>query len=179
LESVLPYIDLNLELDNDLQEIVKLACAICNAPIALIAFLDEHTEYFKVKQGVDILTHPRTESFCTHTLEQNDIMIVPDAQQDARFAGNKVVTSDPGVRFYAGGPLTTAGGLNIGTLCVVDLKANNLDDTQQNMLKIIGRQAMKTIELRLRTITLEKSLKEIENQQEFINDASIRLRSFF
>lgn len=41
-------------------------------------------------------------------------MIVLDTQSDWRFAGNPNVTGPPYIRFYAGAPLRTHDGFNLG-----------------------------------------------------------------
>jgi len=183
LETISKFVGLDLELDKELQEIIELACAICHVPIALISFLDTDNLYLKIKTGMDkIVTDPiipRKETFCAYTLQQDDVMIVPDSMKDPRFSDNPAAACENGIKFYAGIPLTTTDGEKIGTLCVFDRKPGDLDQQQQNMLKIIAKQAMKTIELKLKSIKLEESLKDIESKQDFFNDASIRLRSFF
>jgi hypothetical protein len=184
LNTVLRFVGLELEFDKELQEITDLAATVCNSPTSVISFLDTDTQYFKVKRDCqDIVgaakTYPRKDTFCTHAIKQDDIMIIPDTLQDSRFADNDAVTGGPNIRFYAGTPLFTFDGQRIGTLCVLDTKPNNLDDQQQRMLKIIAKQAMKTIELKLKSLTLQEKLTEVESQQEYIHDASIRLRSFF
>jgi hypothetical protein len=182
LEEISKFVGLDLELDKELQEIIDLACAICRVPIALISFLDAETQYLKVKKGVDTdvdPSYPRKDTFCTYTIQQDDVMIVPDSFKDPRFSNNPALTGEHNIHFYAGTPLITNEGQKIGTLCVLDHQPGDLDEQQQNMLRIIAKQAMKTIELKLKSIKLEESLKDIEGKQEFFNDASIRLRSFF
>jgi len=184
LEAVLRFVGLDLELDKELQEITDLACAITKAPTAVISFLDTDTQYFKVKKDAndivgEIKTFPRKDSFCSYTIKQDDVFIIADTLADKRFANNESVTDGPHLRFYAGVPLTTSDGEKIGTLCILDTNPGNLDEHQVNMLKIIARQAMKTIELKFRTLNLEESLKEVEAQKQYVHDADIRLRSFF
>jgi len=47
-------------------------------------------------------------------------MLVPDATRDLRFADNRFVIADPGIRFYAGCPILGPRGAKVGTFCVVD-----------------------------------------------------------
>ncbi|WP_334041714.1 GAF domain-containing protein [Burkholderia ambifaria] len=46
-----------------------------------------------------------------HALLANDPMMIPGARKDDRFHDNPFVTGQPGIRFYAGGPLATPNGL--------------------------------------------------------------------
>jgi hypothetical protein len=184
LDTILRFVGLDLELDKELQEITDLACAITKAPTAVISFLDTDTQYFKVKKDAkdivgEVKTFPRKDTFCSYTIKQDEVFIIPDTLADARFADNDAVTGSPNLRFYAGVPLVTCDGQKVGTLCVLDTKPGDLEENQINMLKIIARQAIKTIELKCRTLNLEESLQEVEAQKAYVRDADIRLRSFF
>jgi len=184
LEAVLRFVGLDLELDRELQEITDLACDIAKAPTAVISFLDTDTQYFKINKDTEdvvgeIKTFPHKNTFCSYAIKQDDVFIITDTLTDARFANNESVTGGPLLRFYAGIPLSTSDGQKVGTLCILDTKPGNLDEHQANMLRIIARQAMKTIELKCKALNLEESLKEVEAQKEFVQDADIRLRSFF
>jgi len=170
---------LNIETDSEFQEFVQMASSICNSPIALITLIDEDTQWLKVRKGTDVPQMPRKTSFCTHTIEQDEVMVVPDAQLDERFANSPIVAGEPNIRFYAGTPLITHEGLKIGTLCVIDLEPHELNENQQLMLKMLGKQAIGLMDFRISVELLEKNKIEVEHQREIIKKAEITQRSFF
>ena len=179
LQAVSHFVDFDLEEDQELLEIVELASAITNCPFAVISFLDEETQYLKVRKGTNATKVPRQKSFCTHAIEQGDLLVVPDTLRDSRFVANPMVTSGPCIRFFASMPLTIRDGQKIGTLCVLDDTVHDLDEHQEVMLRILSSQVVKILELRAGIDLLEKKQKELEEQKKLNNDANIRLRSFF
>jgi GAF domain-containing protein len=50
------------------------------------------------------------------------LTIVSDGTRDRRFRDNALVTGAPFIRFYAGAPLKSADGFNLGTLCAIDAR---------------------------------------------------------
>ncbi|PPS42708.1 hypothetical protein B1A85_13390 [Chroococcidiopsis sp. TS-821] len=138
-------------------EITTLAAYICQTPVAHISLVDARRQWFKSKVGITATETPRRFSFCTHTISQSDIFIIPDTLADERFATNPFVTSDPYIRFYAGVPLTTVEGYNIGTLCVIDYVPRELTNAQVEALQKLAYQAMQLIELRRNLGELESS----------------------
>ena len=53
-----------------------------------------------------------------------------------------------GYKFYAGVPITTNEGHNVGTLCVIDYVPRKLNAQQINNLKLISHQIVELLELR-------------------------------
>jgi len=105
-----------------LDVITRLAADRFDAEIALVSLVDEQRQWFKSRHGLDAGETPRAASFCAHAIVYDEVMVVPDAAADPRFAANPLVLGAPFIRFYAGAPLITAGGQRIGTLCVIDSK---------------------------------------------------------
>ncbi len=140
-----------------LDDLAALAAQICAVPIALVSLVDEHRQWFKARVGLERTETPRDVSFCTHALQQTDLLIVPDATQDERFAKNPLVTGEPGIRFYAGAPLVTPEGAVLGTLCVIDREPRTLTPGQEQTLRVLSRQVMTQLELRRRGRELQVS----------------------
>ena len=134
--------------EQDFDNITLLATQITGAPMATISLLDENRQWFKSKQGLAISEMPRDISFCTYTIRQPGIMIVPDALQDDRFKDNPVVTGEPFIRFYAGVPIRTEDGFVLGTLCIIDLVPRTLTTQQVFALEVLARQVETLFELR-------------------------------
>mgnify|MGYP001547617859 CR=1 FL=1 len=179
LQAVERFKTLNIDTDKEFREFVDMASAVCSTPIALITLIEEDIQWLKVKKGTDVEQMPVKTSFCTHTILQDDVMVVPDAREDERFADSPIVAGAPNVRFYAGTPLITSEGHRIGTLCVIDMEPHELDEKQQQMLKMLGRQAIGLMDFRISVEMLEKNRIEVQQHKEVIKKAEIRLRSFF
>jgi hypothetical protein len=132
----------------DFDDIVELASAMCGAPVSLVTLVDAERVWFKARVGVPVEETSRDVSFCTHAILGRDLMVIPDATADARFADNPYVAMEAGIRFYAGAPLLTSDGWALGTLCVVDHAPHRLDLDQLRALRALARQVAEHLELR-------------------------------
>ena len=149
----LEVLDTNSEQHFD--ELTKLASEICETKISLISLIDSDRQWFKSKVGLDASETPRNISWCGHAILKDEIFEIPDAELDDRFRDNPLYTGQPHVRFYAGAPLKTSHGYNIGTLCVIDSSPKKLTTWQKESLQILARQVVLLLEARLREKKLE------------------------
>lgn len=115
--------------------VTRLAQKLLNVPIVLVSLVDRDRQWFKSRQGLDAPETPRDVSFCGHAIMGEDMLYVPDATRDERFADNPLVTGGPRVTFYAGQPLTHSSGAKLGTLCAIDSKPREFDEEQKQALR--------------------------------------------
>jgi signal transduction histidine kinase len=155
--------------EQDFDDIVKLASNICGTPVSLVSLLDSDRQWFKARIGTDLTETNRDVSFSSHAVLGRDLLVVPDATKDARFADNPQVTQQDGIRFYAGAPLITTDGFALGTLCVIDREPRRLDIEQLQALRALARQATSQMELRRHSIALANTtarLQELERRKD-------------
>ena len=114
-------------------------------PVALVTLVDEDRQWFKSCVGTTECETSREVSFCAHALKRKDVMVVPDALADPRFADNPMVVGGPRVRFYAGAPLHILGGHCIGTLCIIDNRPRQLTAHERVLLTDLGHLVEKEL----------------------------------
>jgi two-component system, NtrC family, sensor kinase len=159
--------------EQDYDDLTTIAAQICDTPISVISLVDRDRQWFKSCHGVEVTQTSREHAFCTYAiLNPEQVLMVPDAREDRRFAENPLVTGEVGIQFYAGAPLVTAEGYALGTICVIDQKPRQLSDTQIEALQALSRQAMAQMELRRKTNlaiaksqALEQALYQLQQAQ--------------
>jgi PAS domain S-box-containing protein len=127
-----------------LKKITDFAAALCGCPVSLVSLVEETRQTFIARSGIDITETPRDVSFCAHAMLGDEIMVVPDATDDSRFACNALVTGETNIRFYAGAPLVTEDGVPLGSLCVIDVVPHpeGLSDLQRQGLETLADNVM-------------------------------------
>lgn len=170
LEAVRRFQKYDFDLDKNLQGILKLATDIYETPVAFITLMDEHEQWFKVNRGFDVQRMPRETSFCTHVILDKEVMVVSDAFGDSRFAKNPLVNQMPHIRFYAGAPLSSNDGQNIGTLCVMDTNVKEVSENKRQLLAILAQQAIHMMELEITYKMLNEKMQQVEIQNKVLTD---------
>jgi PAS domain S-box-containing protein len=146
LEALLGYRILDTPPEQDFDDLVEVAAAVCDTPVAAIAFVDGHRSWLKAIRGIEVWELPRDTALSSETLLHADVFVVPDARVDARYQASQVVSH--GFRFFAGMRLLSPDGYAIGTVCVLDRRPRELSATQKDGLRAIARQVMSQLEFR-------------------------------
>jgi PAS domain S-box-containing protein len=180
LAALAAYDLLDTEPEQTFQDLTQLAAHVFQVPMALVVLVDRDRQWFKAKIGIEAKQTSRDVAFCAHTILGTELLLVPDARDDARFATNPLVTSSPFLRFYAGAPLITPDGYALGTFCVLDRVPRTLTSEQCWSLRILADQVMCRIELRHRVWEAEQLYQDVTERVQAMtalqeNEERIRL----
>lgn len=178
LADLVSYGILDSAPEQSYDDLTQLAAAICRTPISLITLLDDRRQWFKSRLGLDVPETPREQAFCAHAIRERTPMIVPDALRDSRFVDNPLVTGSPGIRFYAGAPICSSNGFNLGTICVIDVRPRHLDPSQIAALQVLSAQVSRLLDLRRMVRDLEVRSHELELARAAADRASAAKSSF-
>jgi signal transduction histidine kinase len=163
---------LDSEQEAQFNEIVELASRICKTPMSLITLVDENRQWVKARVGLDLVESKRNDAFCAHTILGDGLFEVPNALEDERFVDNTFVVNETNIRFYAGIPLVSENGYNLGAICVLDTVPRKLTEDQIFALDVLSRQIIKLFDLRLRNLQIEAQHSIMENQKNHLQELS-------
>lgn len=149
LSAVRRYDILDTPPDGAFDRITALAARRFGVPISIISIVDEDRIWFKSHHGLPVEQIGRDAGLCASAILSNDPHILTDARIDPRSLANPLVAGDFGLRFYAGVPLTTDDGHNLGTLCIIDKEARPIDQSQIEDLQDLAAIVMDQIEMQL------------------------------
>jgi two-component system sensor histidine kinase HydH len=136
--------------------ITKVAQIMFDVPIALVSLVDTNRQWFKSCAGLSATETPRSMSFCSHAILNEDVMSIDDATKDERFLDNPLVTGEPKIRFYAGKPIHDPNGKKLGTLCIIDTKPRSFSRADKSVLIDLANW----VESEFKNTVLTNSLKD-------------------
>ena len=129
-------------------QVVNLVRTALGVPMAAVTLIDERRQTFKAAEGIAPDDTELDEAICTQTIKGRRPLIVPDAENDDRFADLPNVMGQPFIRSYLGVPLVSADGYNLGTLCAMDNRPRNFSDAHVALMEKFAGLVMDQIELR-------------------------------
>jgi len=162
LAAVRRYDILDTPPDGVFDRITAMAARLLNVPICIVSIVDTDRIWFKSHHGIAVEQIDREPGLCASAVLNDGAWLVNDAAIDPRTMANPLVAGELGLRFYAGIPLTTHDGHNLGTLCVIDQQPRELTADELATLKDLAALVMNELELRLAARTaveLESSLR--------------------
>ena len=166
---------LGLPAEQEFHQLASLAAAMLGTPMAFLSFIDEETQWLKVRVGLELTETPREHAFCNHTILGQDVLVVEDATKDLRFHHNPFVVNDPKIRFYAGVPVASDNGFNVGSLCVIDSMPKRITVEQQAALKSLGSLASSLLARRRAGLRASELAEELEQSRTLLQVKSEQL----
>jgi diguanylate cyclase (GGDEF)-like protein len=148
LRDLHDYAILDTPPEESFDRITRLAKMTLQTPMSVVSLVAADRQWFKSRQGVTGCETARDISFCTHTIQLNEPLIIRDSHLDPRFANSPLVLGDPFIRFYIGAPLNTPAGYNIGALCAMDTVPHDPTAEQIKLLQDLARLVVDELELR-------------------------------
>ncbi len=135
------------ELEQAFADIMELAALICDTPFVFVSIENEHGRTIKSKLEFDANAIAHDSSFGRAAMRLHEqMLVVPDASADSRFAADPLVTGEPHVRFYAAVPLMTRKE-DTTTLCIIDRQPKQLTVARQSALQALQRRTTSALEL--------------------------------
>ena len=166
LKALFRYEILDTPPEGAFNRIASLATKLFQVPIALISLVDNERVFFKANVGMPgVKNVPRGESLCSLAVLQEKPTVFNDAENEPCLLANPLVAGSFGLKFYAGAPLITSDGYNIGTVCLVDKKPRNFSEKEMEMLEDLAAVVMDEIEIRI------SSIKALRAQQDLMHIA--------
>jgi two-component sensor histidine kinase len=149
MAAVKRYDILDTPPDGAFDRITTIAARRFDVPISIISIVDHDRIWFKSHRGLAVKQIGRDPGLCASAILSRLPHVLSNAAIDPRSLANPLVAGDFGLRFYAGVPLRTQDGFNLGTLCVIDKEPRPVDQKQIDDLKDLASLVMDQMELRL------------------------------
>ena len=156
---------LDTEPEERFDRLTRIARRLFKVPVALVSLVDANRQWFKSAAGLELRETPRDISFCAHAILNDQLFIIPDARNDARFFDNPLVTGPQQVRFYAGCPLRATNGSVLGTFCLLDQAPRQFDPQDQGLL--LDLAAVAEQELQAQQLASVDHLTQVANRRGF------------
>jgi PAS domain S-box-containing protein len=159
IEALQQYEVLNSAPDPVLDDLTQLAAQICETPVAAVSFIGQDRIWIRSRIGMDSVELSLGSLPCETTILGDTVYEIQDTRNDPDYAPDGILLEGRAYRFYAGAPLTTPSGVNIGALLVLDRPARTLTPAQSSALGILSRQVINRLELNGRILQMDRAAR--------------------
>jgi serine/threonine protein kinase len=149
LEAVRRYDLLDTPPDGAFDRITSLASRLFDVPVSIVSIVDADRVWFKSHHGIEITEVERSTGLATSGGLHDQTLVITDMQADSRVAGMPMTAGAHDLRFYAGVPLITPEGHNLGVLAVIDWKPHTWAPDKTAVLEDLAAMVLHEMELRL------------------------------
>ena len=172
LQAVNKYLKININVEEELQAIAKTAADICDCSAAIITVSDEDKQELRFSHPPDFTYPGEAGLFYEYIISGPEFFIIEDLLKDKRFCNIESANSKPYIQFYAGVPLKTRDGYNLGSLYVMGQVPKPISIVNLKMLKMLAKHIAHILEF-------ESGLRLLKKQFLMAKQTEVKLRSFF
>lgn len=176
LEALINFDILEKMPESELLPLVKMASFACQTNIALLSIFEGNRHIVKTKTGLSIYDMQNDYDFCIQVVKANDFFEIPDTLRDPDFSKHPSVLGHQNIRYFAGVPISTVEGFNIGSICIIDSRPKTLFPEQIETLKRLAEQIKHTLSLRKQNKQLQSELNQLIHEK--INQTEIDLAAY-
>jgi PAS domain S-box-containing protein len=177
LEALHSFEILYTSTEGAFDNITQMMAQVFKAPMAFISLVDKETVFYKSKVGpFDRDAVRREDSLCSLTILGTEPLVIEDASGEVCFQDNPYVSSTGGIRFYAGAPLTTKEGFQIGTACIVDTIPRTFSENDKSLLVRFASLVMHEIEMRRGALFQIQMTQDIIRKNKQLQSLSYQLK---
>jgi tRNA A-37 threonylcarbamoyl transferase component Bud32 len=151
MRAVERYRILDTPSDGAFDRIAGLAARMFSVPVAIVSVVDHDRIWFKAHHGTEVTEIGRDPGLCASAILQDETWIIENAATDPRTLANPLVAGEFGLQFYAGAPLRTPDGYNLGTICILDREPRSFTAEDARTLEDLAAIVMNDLELRLQS----------------------------
>ncbi len=145
--------------------VTRIAKRLFDVEVVSIVLLDKNRLWFKSRQGPEITEVIHKDLLQAHRLINDDILVINDTAKDPRF-------SNPVIRFYAGFPLKTNEGSQVGAFCLFDTKPKTYTAEELHILKDLAT----LVEYNLNSIPLNEALEKSYKMEKALKERRVRYK---
>jgi signal transduction histidine kinase len=137
--------------ERSFDRLTRLAARLTGAPVTFISLVDDQRDFYKSCFGFPEPLASKREmtgtTFCHFALTSKGPLVIEDTLADPVYRQVPTVQS-LGIRAYLGVPLTTAGGLTIGSFCAIDFQPRPWSQLDIEVMTELATSTLREIELR-------------------------------
>ena len=152
------YPSLDTPTGSSLEHVIKRTASLFAAPMAALCLRDRERFRPKLSHGMPVRDLAHAAALCTATLGDDELLVIQDASQDRRTAGNPLVLGPERIRFFAGIALTSAQGRRLGAICILGRQPHEPSFAQLEALLRLAREAVTRLQARVALADMARRL---------------------
>jgi len=148
----------------EIDRVTNLLAQQMGVPMAFLSVIDAERQYLLSSvgfspNGIEGRSGPLAGSFCKHVLLDARPLIIEDVARSARVQGNTAI-DEMGISSYLGAPVTTAGGVRIGAVCVIDHRPRQWSERDVQLVQEHACLAASLVDARMVRADLGRERRE-------------------